>query len=144
MIIKLIPNQIPVFWEAIKFASTKADEVDNKDLQPYLNELLQSLLSSKAQCFVSLDNNRTLTGLLITRLCINKITGNNFLLLQSVYTWKILSNKEWEETYSLFKSFAEKENCKYLLFTSRNPSIWDRTELLGFKESTRAFTLNIS
>lgn len=144
MIIKILPKQIPVFWNAIKFAATQADEIDSKNMQPYLNELLHALLSNKAQCFVSLDNNRVLTGLLITRLCVDKITGDNFLLLQAVYTWQILPDEMWRETYELFLAFAAKEKCKYLLFTSRNPNIWDRTEKLGFKEKTRTFTLEIN
>jgi len=143
MIIKIIPNQVPYFWEAIKFASTQADEVNSKDLQPYLNELLHALLSSKAQCFVALDDKKVLTGILITRLGVDKITGDTFLLLQSVYAWKALSNEIWREAYELFSAFARKEKCKYLLLTSRNPAIWERVENLGFRESNRTFIMNI-
>jgi len=143
MIVKLLSKQVPVFWDAIKFAAAQADEVDNKDLQPYLNELLHALLSDKAQCFVNLDDKRTLTGLLITRIGIDRITGDKFLLLQSVYTWKILDDQVWRDTYNLFRQFAIKEDCKYLLFNSRNPAIWDRTKKLGFKEKVRTFTLSV-
>jgi hypothetical protein len=144
MIIKLLSGQIPTFWEAIKFGATQADEVDEKDLQPYLNELLHALLSDKAQCFVGLDDKRSLVGVLVTRIGIDKITGDKFLFIQSVYTWERLEDSVWKETYDLFSQFALKEQCKYLSFSSRNPAIWDRTEKLGFKERTRTYTLQLS
>lgn len=143
MIVKILPTQVPAFWNAIKFATTQADEVDNKDMQPYLNELLHALLNDKAQCFVGLDDKRTLIGILITRISIDKITGEKFLLLQSVYTWEKLEDQIWRDTYDLFRSFAIKEGCKELLCNSRNPAIWNKVEKLGFKEKTRTFVLRI-
>jgi hypothetical protein len=143
MIIKLLPEQVPLFWDAIKFAAVQADEIDNKDLQPYLNELLHSLLGEKAQCFAGLDDKRTLVGILITRLGIDKITGDKYLLVQAVYTWKMLSDQVWKDAYELFQLFAKKEECKYITFNSRNPAIWNKAEKLGFVEKTRTYSLKI-
>ena len=143
MIIKILSKQVPLFWEAIKFATIKADEVESKDLQPYFNELLHSLLSDKAQCFVGLDDKKTLIGILITRVLVDRITEEKYLLLQSVYTWEKLEDQVWGETFDLFRQFAVKEGCKYLSYSSSNPAIWDRAEKLGFKEKTRTFSLQI-
>ena len=143
MIIKLLPNQIPFFWEAIKFATKQADEVESNNMQPYFNELLHALLSNKAQCYVYLNNDRILVGLLITRLKIDRITKDKFLFMQSVYTWESLEDQIWRRAYDITRLFAIKEGCKYLSFNSRNPNIWSRTEKLGFKEITRTFSLKI-
>lgn len=143
MIIKLLSIQIQKFWEPIKTAVTNADEVESKDFQPYLNELLHALLNDKAQCFIGLSEDRVLQGVLITRVMLDKITGEKYLHIQSVYTWEKLDQSVWQETYDLFSRFAVNENCKYLSFSSRNPAIWDRTKKLGFKEKTRTFTFKI-
>jgi hypothetical protein len=143
MIIKLIPKQVPVFWNAIKLAATQADEVDSKDIQPYLNELLHALLSNKAQCFVYLTEKRVLAGLLITRVMVDKITAKKYLLLQAAYVWEQQPMSEWTIMYNYFRAFAEKEQCSYISFSSRNPKMWSRPEALGFKESTRTFTLKL-
>ena len=143
MIVKLLSKQIPAFWDAIKFAVAQADEVDEKDLQPYLNELLHALLNEKAQCFVALDEARVLVGLLVTRVQIDKITGDKYLLLQSAYVWKKQEMSEWTAMYEMFRKFAEKEQCKYISFSSRNPAMWSRPIALGFVEKTRVFTLNL-
>jgi len=143
MIIKILSKQVPVLWEAIKFATTQADEVESKDLQPYLNELLHALLNDKAQCFVALNDKRVLAGVLVTRLNVNKITNEKFLLLQSVYAWKVLSDQVWKEAYEMFRAFAIKEGCTYLSYMSGNPSVWERMEKMDFKEKTRTFVLRV-
>ena len=72
MIIKIVSKQIPYFWNAIKYTVKEAGEVNEKDFQPYCNELLQALLSDKAQCFVRLDDKRILEAVLITRIMENR------------------------------------------------------------------------
>lgn len=143
MILKLLPKQIPVFWEAIKTGAVQADEVDSKDLQPYLNELLHSLLSDKAQCFIVLDRNRVLISLLVTRVQVDKITGHKYLLLQILYVWEKMEDVTWVDALSLVRQFANKEQCRYLLFNSRNSAIWDRTKRYGFIEKTRTYSLKV-
>jgi len=143
MTIKLLASQIPQFWEAIKFAAIKADEVDEKHQQTYLNELLHALLSDKAQCFVQMDDSRMLAGLMITRITVDKITGEKSILLQALYVWQKIDSRVWTEAFGIIKEFASKEGCVYLTFTSRNPAIWERTTALGFVEKTRVFTMNV-
>lgn len=143
MIIKLLPQQVPVFWDAIKLGTTQADEVDSKDLQSYLNEMLHALLSDKAQCFVALDEGRILKGLLITRLMADKTTERKFLLLQALYVWNKLETADWSEAYNLVSQFASKEHCESLSFNSRNPAAWKRMEQYGFKEKTRTLEIKI-
>jgi len=143
MVIKILPTQIPQLWEIIKFAVTRADEVESKDLQPYFNELLHALLSDKAQCFVRLDDNRILLLLMITRISVDKITGRKSLFIQALYSWKNVEDKEWQDDYNFVKEFAKHEQCKLISFESRNLRIWQLGETLGFKESLRTFRLSL-
>ncbi len=144
MIIKILPKQIPIFWEAIKFGATQADEIDKKDMQLYLNELLQALLNDKAQCFAALNDERILSGLLVTRVVISKITEEKSLLLQSLYVWEAMENQMWQEAFNLIYKFAMMEQCKTISLNSRNKLVWRRAESFGFKEISRAFSLSIS
>jgi hypothetical protein len=144
MIIKLLSKQIPTFWESIKFATVQADEIDARDLQPYLNELLHTLLSDKAQCFIALNNERILKGLLVTRVMVDRVTSRKHLLLQSLYVWEKLNDADWREAYNVVKEFAEKEQCKSLSFSSRNPATWLRMDIFGFKEKTRTLEVRLA
>src|SRR5574343_1264333 len=139
MIIKLLSTQIPVFWEAIKFTVKEADEVDEKDLQPYLNELLHSLLNDTAQCFVRLDDERRLTALLISRIMADKVTGEKYLFLQCLYSWQKQPDTVWTQETDFVKKFAESVGCKYLSFTSRNEAMFKLGEKIGFEEKYRTF-----
>jgi hypothetical protein len=137
--IKLLAAQIPEMWELIKFITIKVDEVNEKDLQPYLNELLHSLLNNKAQCFVELSENRNVVGVCVTRFMIDKITGGKYLLIQNAYSFQAADNEARKQFMDFLKEFAKKEQCAYLSFTSHNKRIWELGESNGFREKNRTF-----
>jgi len=143
MIVKLLADQIPDFWDAIKFSVVQADEIDEKDMPYYLNELLHALLSDKAQCFVRIDEKRVLQALLITRVLVDKIKGGKYLYLQSMYSWKFQNIDVWMQDFPYLKAFAEKEQCQYLSTNSCNSAVWKLIEQIGFKERTRVFNIKI-
>lgn len=139
MIIKLLSVHIPAFWESIKFTVKEADEVDEKDLQPYLNELLHALLNDKAQCFVHLDDERRLTAMLISRITEDRVTGDKCMLLQCLYSWQRQPDAVWQQDTDFIRQFAIKTGCKYLSFTSRNEAMFKLGEKIGFTERYRTF-----
>jgi len=139
--IKLLPTQIPVYWELLKHITVKVDEVDEKNLQPYLNELLHALLNGKAQCFLGLDDKRTVITVFITRLMIDKITGEKYLFIQNMYSFKVADNESRKQDIDFLKEFAREEQCAYMAFRSRNKRIWELGEITGFKEKARIFEL---
>ena len=143
MIIRLLSVQIPVFWNAIKMTVKEADEVDEANLQPYLNELLHALLNDTAQCFIRLDENKTLIALLVTRVMVDKVTGEKYLYLQSLYSWKKPEDGIWQRDVQFVMDFAKQQECKYISCQSRNEAIWNLVEQLGFAEKTRVFDLRI-
>lgn len=143
MILKLLSIQIPKVWEVLKFAATQADEVDQQELQPYLNELLHALLSDKAQCFVRLDEKRTLLALMITRIKGNNRTGEKCLYLQCLYSFQFVDDSIWEKDMIFIRQFADKEKCSYISFDSRNKKIQEMGKMHGFKEVSRSFSIKI-
>ena len=139
--IKLLPAQVVQQWELIKHIACKVDEVNERDLQPYLNELLHALLNSKAQCFVGLDDKKIVTGVLITRLIIDKITGEKYLFIQNAYSFKVADDESRKQDIDFLKEFAKEEQCAYMAFRSRNERIWELGKITGFKEKARIFEL---
>jgi hypothetical protein len=143
MIIKLIPKQIPAFWEAIKFTVKNANEVEDRHFQQYCNELLQALLNEKAQCFARLSDERVLEALLITRIQENKQTGERFLYAQSLYSWQVKPLNQWEGDFKFVIDFAKASGCQYISCQSINPRMWEIYERIGLRELQRTFILNI-
>ena len=143
MLIKILPSQVVQFWEVIKFVSTRVDEVDEKDLPKYLNELLHALLNEKAQCFVRLDDNREIIALSITRILKNKTTDEKYFQVHCVYGFKSATDEVWKKDWEVLRDFAKKENCSYMGFMSRNSRIWDIAKLIGMTEAYRVFKLQL-
>ena len=137
--IKLLPAQVVQHWELLKYITVKTDEINEKDLQPYLNELLHSLLNGKAQCFLELNDSRSVVGVCITRLMANRITGEKYLLIQNAYSFQAADNETRKQSFDFLKEFAKKEQCAYLFFESRNKRIWELGKLAGFREKNRTF-----
>lgn len=139
MIIRLQAAQIPQYWEVIKYVTTTVDEVDEKDLQLYLVELLHALLSDKAQCFVTLNEDRLIVTVGITRIRANKVTGEKYLFIQNIYSFQMASIQERSAEMTFVKEFARNAQCKYASFKSRNKRVWQIGEANGFEEKCRVF-----
>ena len=130
-------------WENIKFCATRADEIEVKDLSDYLNKLLQSLLSDKSQCFIRLDEDRTLIALMITKIKINKITKKTSLDIQCLYSYKKISDNNWIGEYKFIKKFARSIECDSITFTTRNEQVARIGSLVGFEEKHRFFEISL-
>jgi len=137
MIIKVLPNKIPKIWDSIKLAATKSSGVTS-NIDVYLNDLLHSLLSSKSQCFVRLDESqKEIEAIIITRIMVDGITAEKYLLLQTYYAFKAGSNENWIENMQTALDFAKKENCSYISCMTHNQKIIELAAIHGFKEKHR-------
>ncbi len=143
MIYKLPATQITYFWNAIKFACVQADEVDKESMADYFNELLQALLSDKAQVFIVLDSKRILHTIAVTRIVFNKVTLRKELYIQCLYSMTPMDNTAAIKYFTFAAEFAKRQECKFVVFNSRNPRIWELAELNGCKEQYRSYALNL-
>jgi len=139
MLIKLIPKQIPVFWDVIKYGCKNADTLHHENYQPYFNELLHALLSDKAQCFVRLSDDRRIVAVLVTRFIGNKITGEKHFHLQCAYSFQAEPKSTWEEDHKVLLDIALKSKCTKITFDTSNPKLGRLAMGLGFKEVSRSY-----
>ena len=143
MLIKILPSQVVQLWETIKYAATMVDEVSDRDLPKYLNELLHALLNEKAHCFVRIDDNREIIAIWITAFLMNNINGEKYFQIKCVYGFKASTDEVWKRDCEVLVEFAKKENCSYIGFQSRNKRIWDIGKLIGMEEAYRVFKLKL-
>ena len=140
---RVLATQIPMFWEAIKFACSKADNIEQEFYADYFNELLQALLSDKAQCFVVLDNSRILERVIITRIVQDKLKKDSELVIQCMYSITKASYEDVQKHFALAVSTAKSLGCKRLTWKSSNPKIWEWAEMVGCFDQTRIFSFSI-
>ena len=143
MIIKLLSLQVPQYWEVIKSTATKVEEINGEDLPSYLNWLLQLLLSDKAQCWVRLDEDRTIIALLITQITIDKRTTKKSLHLQCIYSFRHVPFDSWQKDFDLLIQFGKQEGCDNITAASKHEKIWEIMSYLGCKELHRFFEFKL-
>lgn len=143
MIVKILPVQIPVFWENIKFCLAQVDDIDKDLRQSYFNTLLQSLLSDKSQCFIRLDDKRMLVALLITQHYIDQIADKNVLDIRCLYSYQKVSDNQWKDEYEFIKKFAKKLKCNSIVFSTNNKQVMHIGTFLGFVEQKKTFKFDL-
>lgn len=145
MIIRLLPGQIPAYWENIKFAISKTfDVVRDDDMLECFNESLNALLNEKAQCWIRTNEDNTMLDAIgITRLLENKFTNKKELYIQSLYSFKAGLNNVWESCLMLLKEYAKKEHCFRISCDTKNKRIHDVVLSLGFIEEFRHYCYKI-
>ena len=135
----LLPSQVPMFWEAIKKCVVDAGEIEEKERPAYFTDLLHALLSSKAQCFIRLSDERILEAIAITRLKSDKYKEQSSLYVEALYSWKSQGDSTWKEDMSFIHKFARLQKCSFISCQSRNPAVWRLYEIIGLKETYRTF-----
>lgn len=143
MLVRSLPNQIPHLWDAIKLAAISSNHIEEKDRQFYLNRLLNALLSDKAQCFVRLDEDRKLLAVEVTRIVLDEVTGEKALFLESLYSFKPVSDDEWRKDFEVAKKFAISQGCKKITTYATTERVYELAESVGFKERFRGFSMEV-
>jgi hypothetical protein len=130
---RLLPSQVPKFWEVIKQATV--DETDSKRPQIYWNKLLHSLLSDTSQCFIELDSERILRRLLITKIEIDKDSKEKRLFMRSYYPAESVDASAWARGIDILKQLARSEGCSSIAFVSSDKGMYELSTSTGFKEN---------
>ena len=143
MVIKLLPMQIPKFWEHIKYSVANANQLQGEELPLYCNRLLASLLNSYAQCFIRVDENKQLLAILITRLVGDEITGKQSLFIESLYSFQRVLDSEWAEDMKIIVEFATANKCNYITTYTQLQRVVDIITPLGFKERFKCLYMEV-
>jgi hypothetical protein len=143
MAIQLTPDQIPMFWEAIKYASINADQVEKDYRERYLNRLLYQLLSGKAQCFIRLGKDRRLEAIAITKITIDEIRDEKSLFIGCLYSFKKVSTSYWKDDFESLKKLAKKNDCKFISCWIVNEKVSELAKIIGMEERFKSYILEV-
>jgi len=143
MHIKVMPSQIPQVWEAVKFAIVQLDEIPNEQMPDYCVWLLHQLLAEKAQCWVTMNEDRILLNVSITCIVPNAFTKEPELHLQCLYAFQGLTEQTVREAIVLYQQFAKKAGCVRITGASKHPRACVIMEQHGFQPSYKTYTLAV-
>lgn len=143
MAIMLTPDQIPLFWEAIKYSVVNAEMIEDKYMDKFLNRLLYLLLSSKAQCFVRLSEDRKLQMVGLTSIHEDEIRDEKTLFAYSLYSFEKVPGEVWVNDLEKLKDWAKASGCKSLTAWTNNEKAITLFNMLGWKKRFDTFILDI-
>jgi len=122
MLVQIHTKQIPAFWEAIKYAAIRSDDIKEEYWEYYSLELLQDLLAGKKTCFVAQEGNQILF-IIIIEFQINKMTGMKFLNFNNLYSFQTQADESWKEVFTDLYKIAVSAECKAIIGDSDNDRI---------------------
>src|SRR5574340_631885 len=129
MINRLIPEQISVFWDSIKFGIAKSAAPDVKLNHGALNVVLQKLLTGTAQCWLVTELRETgpvLLGCIVTYIKTDDLTERKNLLVYALYSYEKISDLTWAEVLETLRKFAEAEECDYIVGYTTNMLVTEK------------------
>jgi hypothetical protein len=141
---RLLPHQIGVNWEIIKFAAVNSHEMKKSDWPLYFNRLLASLMANEAQVFFRTKEDLiTVLAVEITRIVMDEVTGEKSLFLDCLYSYQIAPRQEWQDNIDFIVSFAKQEGCKKVTGYSTHRRVDEIMKDVGFKERFKGFIMEV-
>jgi hypothetical protein len=143
LFLRILPSQIPTFWDHIKFAVSKVNSLEGIKLESYLNIVLVRLLNEKESCFIRVSEDRELMAVVLTRFMTNPITENKTLLLDLIYSFKVASDSEWIDNMKVIKKYASNSGCDEIMAYSYIPRMFEILEMIGMKHTIRLYSCDV-
>lgn len=120
MAIMLTPDQVPGFWEAIKYGVVNAEMVEESKRETFFNKLLYELLAGKAQCFIRLSEDRKLQMLGITTVKSENLSDDKILFCYGLYSFAKVGFEVWVNDFKALVNWAKVNKCKSIVAWSNN------------------------
>lgn len=116
MFIKLQPDQVPLFWEAIKHGMITVYKIPEDLKQDFAIGALTGLLSGMSQAWVGYDldeeENKILRCIVTTKIIDDKYRGIRYLHIDSLYGYRTMPEGMPAEAFGVLEEYALANDCK--------------------------------
>ena len=131
MLIKLLPDQVSNNWDTIGYAIENslppiAGESDEK-----MNNILMALLDGRMDCWVSLNGDGRINGVVSTAVMYDDLSGVRSLLLYSIYAFGWAGEDTWAEGFETLKKYAKGKDCSNITGYTEFDSLIRRAKDMG-------------
>jgi hypothetical protein len=120
MLVKLLPDQISIYWDHIKTALV---ETTPELTARGITVILENLLCDSMQCWFELigeDEDTRLLAILVTSIFQDNFFQANCLRICCLYGFDAITQQQWEEGASTLTNYAKSVDCVRIeAFTKR-------------------------
>lgn len=139
----LLPDQIPLFWEAIKYAYVKSGDYKEEHIPTLLHVLLVNLLGGTSVAGAVLDKDRHLVSIVILSVVEETVTKDKSLVVEALYSYKSANEEDWAVKATRLITYAKNEGCKRIKGNTGNKKLHEIISKYGVTEISRCYSLEI-
>jgi len=138
MLIQIHGNQVPQFWEVIKFAAIQSDDIKEEYQKVYLQNLLYDLLSGKKYCFFSKKENQ-ISFIVIISFSFLEQEQIKYLCFNNIYSFFTQEDSVWQGVFVALSKIATEAECKAIIGNSNNERVHEICLSVGARCSSHTY-----
>lgn len=131
MLVKLLANNIASNWNIIKYAAENSLPPIVWEDSDTMNNILQSLLDDRMQCWVSYKKDETIDGVIITTVSDDIASKSKNLLIYCLYAFKETDKDTWIEGWQTLSKYGKSIGCQRMIAYTDEPKMVNITWKLG-------------
>lgn len=146
-IIQLQPKEVAAFWDGIKLAMIRSNQVPDEHYQTYANHMLEMLLSGKLTAWVVFDyvtdNSKEVHALAVTSAHKDLVYGYSYINVEALYGFRKVSDEVALSAVDALKTYARNIGCKYIRAITDVERVKHIATVMGFKDFAIAYSLEV-
>jgi hypothetical protein len=142
VVLKLQPEQIGLFWDAISHAFLSAGSVPKSNTEKWLSGCLAALMSGISQCWLIYDRKEEefhLYAVVVSQLVNDPLSGQLVLMLGPLYGFRKMEDAMMIDAVEKICRYGVSQNCVRTVVWSPHPRVQDWAIKCGFVEASRIF-----
>ena len=146
MLIKLLPENITKNWDTIKYAIEHSLPPMAGEGIDKMNRIFEALLAGSLECWAAYryeESGVKIFGIATTQLLYEPNSDVYNLLIYSTYSFRLVSEEEWLDSYNTLAEYARSLNCKGLIAYTKEARVLEIVEKIGGTAETRFLSLPI-
>jgi len=143
MLLKLLPEQIPSYWDEIKEGMLKTIPVGIPDRAA---KILNKLLLGTAQCWLSYhrgSDGAIIDAVIITVIVEDQVHDTRNLDIYALWSTSITKRSSWIEGIEALKKYARKKGCTRIIGRSNVDSVLEFVRRAGGQAEYTLITFDV-
>lgn len=147
MLTRLLPDQVPAYWDAIKYGITQSVSREKLLTTEDLNNILKNILTGVADAWIAWDDvegERKLYGIMVTYASFDSCSDLKNLVIYAIYGYAIAPMELWIDGVKTLKEYGKVLGCHNLIGYTSAAILEGRLQKLGFEESCKVMINKIN
>lgn len=146
-IIQLQPKEVAAFWDGIKLALSRSNEVVGDHYDSYMNNALTQLLSGKMAAWIVFDYNehgaKEVHALAVTSIREDLVFGYKYVYVEALYGMRKVTDQQALDSVEALRTYARNTGCKYIRSVTESDRVKHIATIMGFSEFAAAYSLEV-